>query len=262
MALASRFATAKFLGTAQPRAAFAGGKVTPGAGLLAQALGPQSVAAPTAPSLSNPSPTAPSVLPPDANYDATVAGANKQHDITAADIKRAHDQALLQYGYIQTSGDPTHIQFDPSNPFSQAAMLKRNYDQAQTGNTNSYAARGQLYSGALQNAQNESGFQYQKGSDTISKALIDFLANNQSAGATNDTNLQTTLGQAFGSRVQNAGANPLYEPSAAAAPAQAAPLQDTNAAPAAFQTIPWKDSAGRPGVLHIYPDGRRVFVRG
>jgi hypothetical protein len=242
MALASRFTglasrtTLNRIPVRRPVAATAA--VAP-AGLL----GPQSVS----------TPVGPSVLPPDPTYLATVAGNQSSHDITAADLARDRKNAFLSYGYTQDAAG--NLAFDPTNPFSQAALLKRSYDQAQRGNTNSYAARGQLYSGALQNAQDESGFQYQAGSDKLTKALTDFLARNTSAGSQNDTNLELALGQAAGASVQAAPDNPLYQPDASV-PAAAAP-----AATAAFRTIPWKDSAGNPGVLHIYPNGRRVFVR-
>jgi hypothetical protein len=39
------------------------------------------------------------------------------------------------------------------NPYAQAALLKRNYDASVRGTTNNYAAQGQLYSGAIKNAQ-------------------------------------------------------------------------------------------------------------
>jgi hypothetical protein len=52
-------------------------------------------------------------------------------------------------------------QIDPSNPFGRAQLLKRSYDQSQRGTTNSLAARGQLYSGALQRQKEENQFNYQ-----------------------------------------------------------------------------------------------------
>jgi hypothetical protein len=258
MALTSKFATAKFLAAPKPKT-FVPGQTTIGKGLLSQALGPQAVNTPTgAPAATPAAPVNPSVLPPDAGYEATVGGLVKNHDATQAGLVNQKQQALLNYGYDYVNGTLT---FDPRDPFSQAAMLKRNYNQAQTGNTNSYAARGQLYSGALQNAQNESGFQFQKGNDTLTKALTDFLAGNTAALNQNDTDLEIGLGRATGDRLNNAADNPLYAPSAVPDAAPAGPLQDTNAATPAFKTIPWKDSAGNPGVLHIWPDGRRVFVR-
>jgi hypothetical protein len=193
------------------------------------------------------------VLPPDPNFDATIASSQAGHDINAADLARQRQQALLDYGYTQDAAG--NLTFDQNNAFSRSAIMKRQYDQAQAGNTNSYAARGQLYSGALQNAQNESGFQYQAATDSQRKALLAFLANNTSAGFQNDLALTTAQAQAAAARLQAAPDNPLYQPDASV-PAAAAP-----AATAAFKTIPWKDSAGNPGVLHIWPDGRRVFVR-
>ena len=261
MALASRFATAKFLGsTPAPNGkGFALGKPSAGGGLLAQALGPQAVGTPGAPTVTNPTVGGPSVLPPDASYEQQVGLLGKQHDIDTAGLQQAKQQALLQYGYTQDASG--NLAFDPSNPFSQAAMLKRSYDQGQAGNTNSYAARGQLYSGALQNAQNETGFQYQKSNNTLSNALQAFLAQNTGGLAQADLNYQSGLSGAASTRVQNAANNPLYQPSAVPDAAPAAPLQDTNAVAGGPKSIPWKDSAGRPGVLHIWPDGHRVFVR-
>ena len=58
---------------------------------------------------------------------------------------------------------------DVSNPFSQAALMKRTWLQNQKGNTNSMAARGQLRSGALQNAQNRTGFEFEQGKDSLIK---------------------------------------------------------------------------------------------
>jgi hypothetical protein len=242
MALASRF-TGLASRTTLNRIPVRRPVTAPAAVAPAGLLGPQSVS----------TPVGPSALPPDPNFDATIASSQAGHDINAADLARQRQQAFLDYGYTQDASG--NLAFDPTNPYSQAAMLKRSYDQAQTGNTNSYAARGQLYSGALQNAQNESGFQYQRGTDSQRKALLAFLAGNTSAAAQNDVAFTTAQAQAAAARLQAAPDNPLYQPDASA-PAAAAP-----AATAAFKTIPWKDSAGNPGVLHIYPNGRRVFVR-
>lgn len=88
----------------------------------------------------------------------------------------------LDYGVDTGNADPT--KFDPANPstfnvdwdkvdvtnpFSRAALLVRTHRQNERGNTNSYAARGQLYAGSLQNAQNEEGFRYQGGQDALLK---------------------------------------------------------------------------------------------
>lgn len=98
---------------------------------------------------------------------------------TLGDVTRQQNQALLDYGYnasFDPSGSLTGLSVDPNNPFSRAALLKRSYDQAQTGATNSLAAQGQLYSGALQNARNRNTFNFQQGSDALQKSLGNLLA--------------------------------------------------------------------------------------
>ena len=53
-------------------------------------------------------------------------------------------------------------QVDLSNPYSQAMMLQRSWEQGQRGTQNSMAAAGQLYSGARKNAITEGNFQYER----------------------------------------------------------------------------------------------------
>jgi hypothetical protein len=65
---------------------------------------------------------------------------------------------------------------DPSNPNSRAALLQRSYENQQRGNTNSLAARGQLYSGALQNAQDTSAHDYQANEAGNQRSFQDLLA--------------------------------------------------------------------------------------
>lgn len=59
---------------------------------------------------------------------------------------------------------------DPTDPFSRAALLKQSYQNRVRGTGNSYAAQGQLYSGAIQNAQNANATNYQQGTDALRKA--------------------------------------------------------------------------------------------
>src|SRR4051812_2620350 len=56
------------------------------------------------------------------------------------------------------------------NPYAQAALLKRNYDASVRGTTNNYASQGQLYSGAIQNAQNTNAFNYGASSDQLQRS--------------------------------------------------------------------------------------------
>lgn len=80
----------------------------------------------------------------DLNYGNTVAAIGMQQPI----IQRS-------YGYNDDGS------VDPNNPFSKAQLLQRSYQQTKTGTGNQYAARGQLYSGALQRQQNENQFNFQ-----------------------------------------------------------------------------------------------------
>jgi hypothetical protein len=57
------------------------------------------------------------------------------------------DQAGYRLGFNADGSANT------SNPWSQAMQLEQNYKRSQTGTTNSLAAQGQLYSGAMMNAQ-------------------------------------------------------------------------------------------------------------
>ena len=259
MALTSRFATATLKpGTVVRRPTAP--KASIGAAALPAALGPQSVAAPAATPQVADVAVSPSVVPPDASYEASVAGLTQQRDQTLTALQQQRQQALLQYGYTQDATGS--LAFDATNPFSQAALLKRNYDQAQSGNVNSYAARGQLYSGALQNAQNETGFQNQRQNDTLQKGLLAFLAKNTGDAASAGTNYDLGVGQAQGQALQNAQNNSLYQAqlNALQAPAGVSTAAQGAVGDPVVQTIPWKSSKGVPGVLHIHASGARIFV--
>jgi hypothetical protein len=58
------------------------------------------------------------------------------------------------------------------NPFSQAMQLQDAYHANRLGNTNSYAAQGQLYSGALQNAQGAADKSYAQGYDALKTSTL------------------------------------------------------------------------------------------
>lgn len=145
---------------------------------------------------------------PDPTYDASVAQLNQQKDLTLAQLAAQKQQAYLNYGY--TPGANGVLQFDPTNPFSQAAILHRNAQQAHQGNTTGMAARGQLYSGALQNAQTETDWRAMQGEDRLQKGLGAFIANNSAQQAGALVNWQGGLGQAKAQSVADAASNPLY----------------------------------------------------
>jgi len=99
-------------------------------------------------------------LPFNATSQANIAAANNNFNIQ--DLGPGGFQSQLQ-----------QLDFDynsPLNPFNRAAMMQRSYQQGVSRNTNSYAARGQLYAGSLQNAQNAANFGYQQSSASAQQA--------------------------------------------------------------------------------------------
>ena len=155
----------------------------------------------------------PSNLPPDPVYQQTIGALGKSLTDTLAGISQQRTAGLQTYGYTE---DPTThaIAYDPNNPYSQAALLRKNYQQAKTGNTNSYAASGQLYAGSLQNAQDKATGDFNQADNNLTRAVINFLANNTQASTTATDNYNTSAGQALGQSVANAPNSPLYNPSA------------------------------------------------
>jgi hypothetical protein len=155
-------------------------------------------------------PPPPAPLPPDPAYLARIGALANDRDHTIAGLAQQRGQGLLQYGY--TEGPGGALTFDAANPFSQAALLKRNYDNARTGNTTSLAARGQLYAGSLQNAQNETGHQQQVGEDQLQRALLAFIARNDTAVGQAGVDYQLGASGALGDSIARAPDSPLYSP--------------------------------------------------
>lgn len=143
-------------------------------------------------------------LPVDPTYDAQIGGFTKTRDNTLAGLKANRESTKLNYGYTE-SGDPTNptLTFDPSNPNSVAAQMKKRYDQSKVANVNSFAARGQ-FGGALSNAQGAADSSYSTSSDSLQKKLIDFLQQNTRDQGQAQTDFETNSGTAYGDRVSRA----------------------------------------------------------
>lgn len=180
----------------------------------------QSASTPTF-SMTAPAPVSAPVSTPypvDPAYDQTVAALGSRRDSTVSGLQGQQTAGLLDYGFTAQSNPTTGVpdlatlSFDPSNPFSRAALLKRRYDQAKMGTTNSYAARGQLYSGAAREAQNNLGFQQQGANDALLKALGNFLLGNQGQQQQAATDYELGVAQAGADRIARAPSNPAYSP--------------------------------------------------
>jgi hypothetical protein len=114
-------------------------------------------------------PAATSITPDfrDATYnDAINAGWKGLGDTTAY---VAGQQNLLRnrYGYTDDS-----FTVDPNNPYGQAQLLKRSYDQTRAGTTTGYAARGQQLSGAFNRAQAANLFDYGQRNNALQNSYL------------------------------------------------------------------------------------------
>ncbi len=152
-----------------------------------------------------------SVDPYKAQFDSylnnATNGANRTYGYGLADSLAGESQTALNLGANLGARDPnadpsavTSGTFDwnnvqANNPFSQAALLVREYQQAGRSNSLNYANRGQLYSSALGKKQADTTFGYQQGQDTLQKQLLDYLTgqarSRRDAGTTRDETINT-----------------------------------------------------------------------
>lgn len=160
---------------------------------------PKAPAPPPAPSSA---PFNSNALPPDASYDQQIAGLGRTRDTTLAGLATQRQGGLLQYGYTQDQFGG--LAFDPTNPYSQAAILKRNYEESRRGSGTSLAARGQLYSGAYQTAQDYGNQQELQASDQLQKRLLAFLSTNVAGAAQAGSAYEQGVGQAGADRLSRA----------------------------------------------------------
>lgn len=114
-------------------------------------------------------PQTPGPQPPDWQEQAYEAQA--QRGVQYADAQATYDRGRIQRDF----GYGANGQVDPNNPYSRAALLERNFAASQRGDTNSYAAQGQLYSGALQNKKNSTTFGYLSDSNALKNQYADAL---------------------------------------------------------------------------------------
>ena len=131
-----------------------------------------------APAAAPPAPVA-AVMPVDPGYDAAIgaAGYNLQSALLNTQYQRGQLGSTFGLG-LDANGNTFE---DVSNPYSRAANFQKQYAQSQRGAQTSMAARGQLYSGAYQNAQNANADTFSRNKD---QNIREFMAAHQSlAGA-------------------------------------------------------------------------------
>lgn len=116
----------------------------------------------------------------DSQYWNELASGQADYDTGMAGIGLQRGRVAFDTGY----GADGRV--DLSNPYSQGMLLQRNADQAGLGIKNSMAARGQLYSGAHQGAQDENNFQYERNRSALAtgaqRAYEDLALDEQGLG--------------------------------------------------------------------------------
>ena len=215
----------------------------------------QPAKAPSAPAKASAAP-GPTPLPPDPAYQQQVGAIDQSTQTSVAGLTGDRDRTLLDYGYnvqYDEAGNPitSSLTFDPTNVFSRAAQLRKRWVEARSGTQNGMASAGQLNSGAYGRAQRQNNYGESQQTDAEIKGLTAFLARNGSQIAQAKIAGETAKGAALGESIARAPSNPLYDPARPAA----AGSTDYNARPYKTQVVPGK------GEYHIYPNGRKVFVR-
>lgn len=111
--------------------------------------------------------TAAPVQPYDPAYQAYVAQQNRDFGISDANAAYNIGQEAYNTGFNQNGT------LNESNPYSEAALLKENFNRATSGTLNSYANQGQLYSGAYGRMQGENSRQYSIGYNNAATRAAD-----------------------------------------------------------------------------------------
>jgi hypothetical protein len=103
-------------------------------------------------------------MPWDTNYESTINNLGTDRTNSLANLQYESAQGEKQFGFNDTS-----------DPYNNLKMLQQHFEQAKKGALNSMAARGHLYSGAAQNAQNLATDDYNKSYAGQQRQYQDFL---------------------------------------------------------------------------------------
>lgn len=169
--------------------------------------GPSFTPGTPAPAQAAPAEQGPTGPPIDPAYEAQLAAYQRNTNDTLAGLSQQRYAGLSDFGYnaqTDAQGNATGVSFDPNNPYSQAARLRKHYQQSKTGTTNRAASRGQIFSGSYLTAQNADDQNYNQGEDRLQKALLSFLARNQMAQRSTRNQYETSAAQALAERLARA----------------------------------------------------------
>lgn len=180
-------------------------------------------------------------LPWDTAYQTGVNAATHTRDTALSNADYGIGNLGQTYGYsADAQGNAARV--DPHdlayNPFSKAALLDRNYQQTQ----NSASIRHHGYTGALENADHESQFQYNRGDDAVKREFLGTFQGLQASKASANDSWETTVAGLQGDATTRALATPPESATVGAKP-EVAPV------PPAVSSGPQAGSTKRPGGL-------------
>jgi hypothetical protein len=162
----------------------------------------------------------PLIEPPDAAFTAEAEGLGETYRKDLVGNTEGRKRGLSDYGFLEdeTTGGLT---FDANNPFSRAALLKKNYDTQRARTGQSMAMGGNLYAGAGQHSQDLVNADQLGAEDTLQKSLGEFLLGNTDSKRRIGEDYARGLRNADESRLGRINDNPLYSPTTSAADAAA-----------------------------------------
>lgn len=226
-------------------------------GAISAALGGTPAASSPAPSSATSQvPAGGSSQPVDPQLDADLGSANRNRSQQMISLAAERASLGSNYGFgVNAQGG---VYDDLSNPFSRAAVMQLMIDRSKLGAATSMGARGQLYSGAFQDEQNRVTTDGQRSRDALIREFLSASGSITQRELQASNNFDDASAAARAASIQRTLAN---RPDPASVAPYVAPTTPKTAAPP-FKSVAGKDSKGAAGVWHIYPDGRKVFVRG
>jgi len=105
----------------------------------------------------------------------------RNYNVGSEQLTGERARTLQQYGYTGQFDQndalvPGSLKFDPTDPYSRAALLKQNFDRQRNTRANQMAAMGQRTSGAFLSGQNALIRNEAQGEDTLTKSLGTYLS--------------------------------------------------------------------------------------
>ena len=160
----------------------------------ANPIGRPGAGSPQAPGGGAATPATPGYNPQPLSFDPVY-----QNSVASANL--GYDQTLAANAYQRNRVKQTYGFDDPSDPFNRAAMLQKAYQQRTSGTTNSFAASGQLYSGATQRNLDQGRTDYDQSYSGLRRQYEDELQGltqaDLAAGVARDRDRNEAMGESI-----------------------------------------------------------------